>query len=63
MKVNDVVQDQWMMFQCTKCFNRFGADRLLVNSEEDVVCPIDKHLVKQLTGDAGLEATCEMGSG
>ena len=64
MKVNEIVHDQHMIFQCTKCFNRFvGTDRLLVDSNNTVVCPIDKQPVKQLLKKQGQEGRAEMGDG
>lgn len=60
MKVNEVIQDEWMMFQCTKCFNRFGVDRLLINSDGVIICPIDKHPVKQLLKKQGQDARIEL---
>ena len=64
MKVDEIVYDQHMVFQCTKCFNRFvGVDRLLVDSNNTVICPIDKQPVKQLHKGRGKEGRIEMGDG
>lgn len=49
-----------MVFQCIKCFNRFGIDRLLVDKEDTIVCPIDKYPVKQLLGKQAQEAYIEV---
>ncbi len=63
MKSYEVIEDKWEMFQCTKCFNRFGPERLKVNNEDIVVCPIDHQPVKQLLDNEGRDARAEMGWG
>ena len=62
MKYEDIVEDKWRMFQCKKCFARFQGYRVKINKKtQELVCPIDHTPVKQLLGNAGLDASAEMG--
>lgn len=61
MTFNDVIQDEWMVFQCITCFNRFKADRLKILKPNTLVCPIDESDVRQLLEKEGRDARAEIG--